>query len=875
MCLKALFLPIEPGTEGDNEMHLRYKTLLIVSLTMIAVILGLWIVTQTVLMSGFAKVEKDDTIRNVERVRDAINGMVENIAIKAADWAKWDDTYRFVIDHNKRYIASNLTKESLAELQLNLIVIFDSSKNVVFSMQYNSDKNLAFSPAPEIRNAISVDKNLTSHTTPESVLAGVFNIGNKPVLIVSRPILNSQGEGPIHGTIVFGKFFDTNEIRRLQQLTHISIKVNNFDSSQWSGLQRTCSGVSLDSSIIVQPLNRKSVAGYFIMSDINKMPTLRFKVDLPRDIYRQGINTNLYLFLSIVIAGLILSFVIIYLLENVVIRRIAKLNSDVDEIKNASDNSARVSIDGKDEITHFAISVNNMLLALQTKEMVIQKRNNEMRLLMNSIPVGLLSFNENFEVNPEYSSSVESMLGQSNLAGREFLNVLGFDKKDASLRQGMIDFLELLQQDLIPEQEITALNPCEELNYKQGHDSKWLHLRYFLIERGLGLPKHVLVAIENITDKKALAERVNISEKENLQLRVIAEDPDLFRELLSEIQQLLYSALERIRTCKGPLSQAMIQDTLREVHTIKGSAGAFGLIAIVEIAGSLEDQLSHLRNIPEIDSATLDKIKNALVELQSETLEIISKIKELFGDEFNDNPDIHLRIPLERIKNGFKSFDNTLQAERLNPDQYRRISDKLKQQLVSLRQIPAKRGLAKALKTAPGVIRRLQKNINFTINGSEILLDCEIAKDLNTPLIHLIRNCLDHGIEGSKEKRIAAGKTPYGNVSLSIEKTADMIIVEVSDDGKGLDPEYIKNSAIKKGFINSECASKLTYDEAVALILMPGFSTTKTVSEISGRGVGMDAVNVAVKDVLHGNLSIISQIGIGTTFRIMVPYGEV
>jgi chemotaxis protein histidine kinase CheA len=562
-------------------------------------------------------------------------------------------------------------------------------------------------------------------------------------------------------------------------------------------------------------------------------------------------------------------------LENVVIRRIARLNSDVNAIKKTSDNSARVSIDGKDEIANFASSVNNMLAALHAKETIIQNRNNEMRLLMNSIPVGLLTFNENFEVNPEYSSSVENMLGKSDLAGKKFLNVLGFDKEDPSIYQGMIDFLEILQQDLIPQQEILALNPCEELNYRHGSISKWFFLRYFLIERGMGLPKHVLVAIENITDRKVLAERVDISEKENLQLRVIAEDPDLFRELLSEIQQLLLRALERIQTCKGSFSQAMIQDTFREVHTIKGSAAAFGLITIVEIASSLEDQLSHLRNNPEMDSAMVDKTKNALVELQSETLEIISKIKELFGDEFNDNPDIHLRLPLERIKSEFISFDNTLQAEGLNNDQYRRISDKLKQHFISLRQIPAKRGLAKALKTAPGVIRRLQKSINFTINGSDVLLDCEIAKDLNSPLIHLIRNCLDHGIEASQEQRISAGKTPYGNVSLSIEKTADGIIVEVADDGKGLDPEYIKNIAIKKGFITPQKASKLTYDEAVALILLPGFSTTETVSEVSGRGVGMDAVNVAVKEVLHGNLSIISKIGVGTTFRITVPCEKV
>jgi two-component system chemotaxis sensor kinase CheA len=185
--------------------------------------------------------------------------------------------------------------------------------------------------------------------------------------------------------------------------------------------------------------------------------------------------------------------------------------------------------------------------------------------------------------------------------------------------------------------------------------------------------------------------------------------------------------------------------------------------------------------------------------------------------------------------------------------------------------VPAKRGIAKALKLIPGLNARLQKDIVFSIHGEEIPIDCEIARELNTPLVHLIRNAFDHGIEIDPDERLKQGKTSEGHVELIISSNSETLTIEVSDDGNGIDPEELKNTALRKGMLTSSVAARMSRDELLALIYKPGFTTTDVVSDVSGRGVGMDAVITSIKEKLHGTITILSTVGKGTRFILNIP----
>ncbi len=165
--------------------------------------------------------------------------------------------------------------------------------------------------------------------------------------------------------------------------------------------------------------------------------------------------------------------------------------------------------------------------------------------------------------------------------------------------------------------------------------------------------------------------------------------------------------------------------------------------------------------------------------------------------------------------------------------------------------------------------RDLSKDVELVIKGEETEVDKNLIEEINDPLVHLIRNSVDHGVE-KPEVRIAAGKNPKGTVILAAEQLGNNIVITIEDDGKGLDIEALKEKAVNKGLITKEKAKELTRQEAINLIFLPGFSTAEKVSNVSGRGVGMDVVKTNVSK-LRGIINIESELGKGTKIIIKLP----
>jgi two-component system chemotaxis sensor kinase CheA len=173
----------------------------------------------------------------------------------------------------------------------------------------------------------------------------------------------------------------------------------------------------------------------------------------------------------------------------------------------------------------------------------------------------------------------------------------------------------------------------------------------------------------------------------------------------------------------------------------------------------------------------------------------------------------------------------------------------------------------------PRMVRDLAKKsgkeVAFEIEGEEIELDRGILEELADPLIHIIRNAVDHGLE-SNDERLACGKPAKGSIRLSARREKDQLVIVVEDDGRGMDPAKLLSSAIERGFLKPEKASELSLRETLQLICMPGFSTAREVTDVSGRGVGMDAVSSTLQS-LAGNLVIESEQGRGSKIILRLP----
>lgn len=193
----------------------------------------------------------------------------------------------------------------------------------------------------------------------------------------------------------------------------------------------------------------------------------------------------------------------------------------------------------------------------------------------------------------------------------------------------------------------------------------------------------------------------------------------------------------------------------------------------------------------------------------------------------------------------------------------------LQNAVMNTRMQPIGRLFKKYPRLARDLARQLGKDVELELSGETTEIDKTMIEDLNDPLVHLVRNAVDHGVE-SAEQRAAAGKPSKSIVQLSARQEGDHILITITDDGRGMNPEVLRNKAVQKGLITSEEANALSEDQSLNLVFMPGFSTKDEISSVSGRGVGMDVVNTNIQK-LNGTIEIKSLPGKGSMFVIVLP----
>ena len=196
------------------------------------------------------------------------------------------------------------------------------------------------------------------------------------------------------------------------------------------------------------------------------------------------------------------------------------------------------------------------------------------------------------------------------------------------------------------------------------------------------------------------------------------------------------------------------------------------------------------------------------------------------------------------------------------------VSD-LQNAVMKTRMQPVARLFNKYPRVVRDLSRQLGKNVDLELGGEDTELDKTMIEDLNDPLVHLVRNAVDHGIE-SPEERAAAGKPAKSVLRMSAQQVGDSIIIQIADDGRGIRPDVLRRKAVEKGLIDAEAAANMDDQEALRLVFMPGFSTKDAISSVSGRGVGMDVVKTNINR-LNGRIEIRSVIGEGSVFTIYLP----
>ena len=308
--------------------------------------------------------------------------------------------------------------------------------------------------------------------------------------------------------------------------------------------------------------------------------------------------------------------------------------------------------------------------------------------------------------------------------------------------------------------------------------------------------------------------------------------------------------------------------------------------SILRVDSRRIDNLLNLVSETVINKATFNQISARFGELMSALQSSESRFRDGIKDLFDGMPDYLAAIQqgksakeikkeiVEKFGFLYQTFDgfeadlkNDVAKFRSTAQNLGRITGELQEGVMRIRMVPISQIFSRFPRLVRDLTKTLNKKVSLVIEGEDTELDKSVIEDLLDPLMHSVRNALDHGVE-TPEERAAAGKGEEGTVLLKASNEGNMIVIEIADDGKGIDVEAVRAKAIERGIIHP--SKVLTDIEAFNLIFDAGFSTAKEVTNISGRGVGLDVVKRQIEK-LNGSVTVSSQRGKGTRFTIKLP----
>ena len=355
----------------------------------------------------------------------------------------------------------------------------------------------------------------------------------------------------------------------------------------------------------------------------------------------------------------------------------------------------------------------------------------------------------------------------------------------------------------------------------------------------------------------------------------------------TQAAQALTPAAPRVQVASvAPVAEAPEPHEDEAVHKDEAKKSGSQSGSILRVDSRRIDNLLNLVSETVINKATFNQISSRFGDLTTVLQQSQGKFRDGLKDLFDELPDLLTAIQggrspkeikkeiLEKYGNLYNIFDgfegdlkNDVAKFRSTAQNLGRITGELQEGVMRIRMVPISQIFSRFPRLVRDLSKTLNKKVNLVIEGEDTELDKSVIEDLLDPLMHSVRNALDHGVE-TIEERLAAGKNEEGTVLLKASNEGNMIIIEISDDGKGIDIEAVRTKAVERGLIHPSKA--LTEIEAFNLIFDAGFSTAKSVTNISGRGVGLDVVKRQIEK-LNGTVMVHSQRGKGTRFTIKLP----
>jgi PAS domain S-box-containing protein len=349
--------------------RLRHKILLSVGLASTGIVLVLFIATRTVMLRSFARLEEDQVRTNVKRVEDALSEELAGLDATGGDWGAWNDTRDFILGRNEEFIETNLQDVTLVNLRLDFMLFVRASDELVYAKCVDLEQETSVPVPASLTRYVMTDQDLLHHADVEDSHIGIALLPESPVLIAAWPITMSDMSGPVHGTLILGRYLDEAGVARLAQRTRLDIRLfRTDDPSAPKDVMMAQHALTDAMPVGIQALGPDVVAGYSEIRSMHGEPCLTLRVQVPRTIFKQG-TAAARLFLAILaLAGTAIITILLISLQRMVLVPIATLSRHVETVGRSKNFSKPLDFQSDDEIGRLIAKFNEMTDRLRQSE---------------------------------------------------------------------------------------------------------------------------------------------------------------------------------------------------------------------------------------------------------------------------------------------------------------------------------------------------------------------------------------------------------------------------------------------------------------------------------------------------------------------------
>lgn len=389
----------------------------------------------------------------------------------------------------------------------------------------------------------------------------------------------------------------------------------------------------------------------------------------------------------------------------------------------------------------------------------------------------------------------------------------------------------------------------------------------FISENSVQLEEQMMMTLKGAVEYCA-------SPNENIDNDLILQQLEIMKQLL-ELNYKKDTGVSEIKSLSTQTSSANKSNASTEIKTLHVNAQKLDLL-VNQLGELIITKIKTEKNLEKIDS-----IKNANEACQKDLLKTSNYLR-YYNRKYlqSGNTDQYTGVFVKQVfslllditqnvSRTIYDLNSLYRASKEDDMKMRLIIDEMESMVKNIRVLPISTVFNSFSRMVRDIANEKGKDIDFEIEGKDTCADKKIIEEIKTPLIHILRNAIDHGIE-SKEERIANGKSPVGKILLSAKQDDNKVIIDVVDDGQGFNLEKIKDRAVSRGFLTQDDIDSMTDEAIMNIIFWPGFTTGDSITSISGRGIGLDVVKTKISQ-LNGKVKVISEFGKGSCVHIEIP----